>query len=96
MKLAKKIIYITLAIVVIFSFGLFIGLNYNNIKESKQHYEIDTIYNIIVKDSVEHNITKKDSVIYNLKQQMQYDINKSKNINNDDAIKLFYQLTSTD
>lgn len=96
MKLTKKIIYITLAIVIIFSSGLFIGLNYNNVKESKQYYEIDTIYNIIVKDSVEHNINKKDSVIYNLKQQMQYDINKSKNTNNNDAIKLFYQLTSTD
>lgn len=96
MKVTKHIIYITLAIVVTFISGLFIGLNYNNIKESKQYYEIDTIYNIIVKDSVEHNINKKDSVIYNLKQQMQYDIDKSKNINNDDAIKLFYQLTSTD
>lgn len=96
MKVTKHIIYITLAIVVTFISGLFIGLNYNSIKEPKQYQEIDTIYNIIFKDSVEYNITKKDSVIYNLKQQMQYDIDKSKNINNDDAIKLFYQLTSTD
>lgn len=96
MKVTKQIIYITLAIIVAFISGLFIGLNYNSVKKYKQYQEIDTIYNVIFKDSVEYNITKKDSVIYNLKQQMQYDIDKSKNINNDDAIKLFYQLTSTE
>lgn len=96
MKLTKQIIYIMLAIVITFISGLITGLNYNFVKESKQYQEIDTIYNVVFKDSVEYNITKKDSVIYNLKQQMQYDIDKSKNINNDDAIKLFYQLTSTD
>lgn len=94
MKLIKQIIYIIISAILVFISGLLVGLNYNSTKEFKQYNEIDTSYNVIIKDSIKYNIIIRDSIIYNLKQQMKYDIEQSKNINDSDAVKLFYKLTS--
>lgn len=82
--------------VAFFLLGLIIGISYNKNIENPVIKEYDTIAYIIEKDSIKYNIIVIDSIIYNLKQQMKHDIEQSKNINDSDAVKLFYKLTSAE
>ena len=53
---------------------------------------IDTIYDTRRLDSIEYNIIKRDTIIYNIKQEMKDEIDKSFQLSNNDAIKLFDSL----
>ena len=78
-----------------FIVGILIGSNYkHNNTETITIY--DTVYNKTILDSISYNIKVKDSIIVKLKHKMQYEIEQAINANDSDAIKQFYELTSSD
>ena len=91
----KKFVLFISLIIIIFVTIVIVPTYITTHKEIKTITTIDTTYNVVIKDSIEYNIIKRDSIIYNLKQQMIHDIEESKHINDSDAVKLFYKLTST-
>lgn len=96
----KNLIYIGLFILFVIICN--IPLYYSNIRLKHKVQELeqynkpkyDIAYNHVVLDSIEYNIIKKDSIIINYKTQMEYEIHKSNNCSDSDAVKLFYQLLS--
>ena len=94
----KKLIMIIGCVVIVLLICLLIAGNINlqrELKQTKQEKElIDTTYNHITLDSIEYHINKKDTIIYNYKQQMNYEITKSIELNDSAAVQLFYQLVA--
>lgn len=93
----KKIDIIFGIIIVSISIGLFFygyHLGKHNAKSEiiENTTKPDTVYNKIVLDSIEYNITKKDSVIYNIKQEMKDEVIKSFEFDDSSAVKLFKEL----
>lgn len=93
----KKIDIIFGIIIVSISIGLFFygyhrGLVKGRAEAIENVVKPDTIYNKVVLDSIEYNITKKDSVIYNIKQEMKDEVTKSFELNDSAAVNLFKEL----
>lgn len=94
-KLNKWCLFIIL-LIIIFFIGYEIG-SHNNIPKNENMFIQDTTYNHITLDSIQYNIIIKDSIIYNLKEEMKYEIDKSRNLTDSASIDLFQWLvTSTD
>lgn len=93
----KKIDIIFGIIIVIISIGLFFYGYYRGLVKGRAEAieniaKPDTVYNKIVLDSIEYNITKKDSIIYNIKQEMKDEVTESFELSDSAVVKLFKKL----
>lgn len=98
-KVKDSFILIIIAIIVLIInlyIGFTIGVNYEKNKYDNIVTPIDTTYNRVILDSIEYNILIKDSVIYKLNTEMKDEIDKSYELNDSSAVKLFYKLLSDD
>ncbi len=73
---------------------IFISNNSNNNINTKNHSFNDTIINTTYKDSIIYNIKHRDSIIYKIKVKAKYEIEKTINANDNDAVKQFIILST--
>lgn len=78
----------------IFLFGFIVGLYTDNGKATKNIVEYDTTYNVIVLDSIKHNILFKDSIITKLKIETEDEIKKASNASDSAVVEQFKALAS--
>ena len=87
----KKLIIIILILqiiitIVLTKFVFFCSVNNNN------NVIIDTIYNKVLIDSIQLNITKTESTIVEYNKILNYEMDKANNLSNDSAVLLFREL----
>lgn len=88
------LIFIIIIFVVLFVYhiGYNKGLTKHEIDDFNKVKVIDTTYNKIILDSIEHNIIKKDSVIVKLKNKVIYEMEEAINTNDSVAVEQFKTL----
>lgn len=89
-----NIVAIATSLVIGYFVGFITGYKCNRIENDIK--PIDTTYNKIVLDSIEYNIRTKDTIIYNIKKQMKYEIEEAIVANDNDAVRQFKELCTSE
>lgn len=98
MEKRHKIIIVILIILCIIINIVIDSIRYNNKRDNIKHDTVeivDTIYNKVILDSIEHRIYIKDSTIVELKKKVVYEITQAVNATDSDAVKQFYELAGS-
>lgn len=86
----KKLVIIILILQIV-TIVLTMFVSFFNRLDNELNY-IDTIYNKVLIDSVQLNITKTESTIVKYNKIMNYEMDKANNLSNDSAVLLFRKL----
>lgn len=87
----KKLIIIGLILQVITIIVLTMFVSFFN-RADNNNVKIDTIYNKVLIDSIQLNITRTESTIVEYNKILNYEMDKANNLSNDSAVLLFREL----
>ena len=88
----KKLIIIGLILQVITIIVLTMFVSFFNRADNNNNVKIDTIYNKVLIDSIQLNITRTESTIVEYNKILNYEMDKANNLSNDSAVLLFREL----